>query len=178
VERLLLLLLIVDCKEMLLPAGAPTAATVTAGRSFVDDIYSRGLSADDLARYSAAMVFGGGDPLLANGRGKFNEADRRFLDLREPDGELFPTAIGDNDAGAMFWVLSPSSSSAIANSASVTSALSRLLTGTMVCVECKDSAIDTGRDVLLPTVAAPCRIVLKLMFESLFRQTSFVSAFS
>jgi len=108
---------------------------------------------------------------LGNGEGKFKDTDRRFRDLTEPDGDAFPL----RDAGKIMASCPPSS--AIANSTSVTSELSRLLTGTMVCVDCNDSAIDTGRDARLPTFDAPGRMVLKLS-ESLFRQTSFVCTLS
>jgi len=141
-----------------------------------DEGGSRGLSADDLAKRSSAIAFGAKDPFnFANGKGRFKEADRRFLDLREPDGEVVPLVIDDNEVGIMSCPLSPSSSSAITNSASVTSALSRLLTGTMVCVDCNDSAIDTGREFRLPMLAAPGRMVLKLIFESLFERAGWRS---
>ena len=42
------------------------------------------------------------------------------------------------------------------NSASVTRALSLLLIGTMVCVDCSDSAMETGQGVCIPSDALEC----------------------
>ena len=130
-----------------------------------------GLYKDLGSSLAAPALASDGVLALGNGEGKFKDTDRRFLDLTEPDGEVFPL----RDAGKIMTSCPPSS--AIANSTSVTSELSRLLTGTMVCVDCSDSAIDTGRDARLPTFEAPGRMVLKLS-ELLFRQTSFVCTLS
>lgn len=103
-----------------------------------------------------------------NGDEKDNEDERRFFDLNEPDGEEDPLLV----------LAAPLLSSAITKSGSVRSALKRLLTATIVCVECSESAMDTGREERLETDASSGRMVLKLMLESLFRQISLISAFS
>lgn len=86
----------------------------------------------------------------------FSDMDRALLDRTE--------AVGDDR-----WVEGfPSSSSAIPKSASVTSALSRLLTGTTVWVDCRDSAVETGREARVAD-AAPgrcCVIVASLRLQA------------
>ena len=105
---------------------------------------------------------------------KLSDADRRFRAFNEPVGD------GRPDAGGLELVshseTEPSASSNMVNSASVMSALNRLLTGgTIVFPECEDSARDTGRGDRLPD-SAPGRIVLWLVIvASLLRQSSLVS---
>lgn len=106
-----------------------------------------------------------------------SDAERRFRALIELVGD------GRPDVGGREMVscseTEPSVSSNMVNSASVMSALRRLLTGgTIVLPECDDSARDTGRGDRLPE-STPGRMVLWLaMVESLFRQSSFAAAFS
>lgn len=106
---------------------------------------------------------------------RLSDAERRFRALRELVGDGRPDAGGREQISCSDT--EPSVSSNIVNSASVMSALSRLLTGgTIVFPECDDSASDTGRGDRLPE-SAPGRMVLWLaIVESLFRQSSFAAA--
>jgi len=58
----------------------------------------------------------------------------------DPEGDVLRLRDVDRDIA----------SSVMMNSASVTRALSLLLAGTTVCVECSDSAMETGRGVRVP----------------------------
>ncbi len=85
------------------------------------------------------------------------DADRRFRALREFVGDGRPDAGGrELDSHSE---TEQSVSSNMVNSASVMSALRRLLTGgTIVVAECEDSARETGRGDRLPD-NAPGRMV-------------------
>ncbi len=87
-----------------------------------------------------------------------NDAERRFRAFNELVGDGRPDAGGRGLASCSETESSVSSN--IVNSASVMSALNRLLTGgTIVFPECEDSARETGRGDLLPE-SAPGRMVL------------------
>ena len=110
-------------------------------------------------RTGCDCIMEGGEVFPEVRRGaRLRDAERRFRAFKELVGD------GRPDAGGRELVscseTEPSVSSNIVNSASVMSALNRLLTGgTIVFPECEDSARDTGRGDRLPE-SAPGRIVL------------------
>ena len=68
------------------------------------------------------------------------EIECRLRVFDDPEGEVLRVRDVDRDRA----------SSVMMNSASVTRALNLLLAGTTVCVECSDSAMETGRGVRVP----------------------------
>lgn len=115
--------------------------------------------------------------------GKFTESERRLRVLTEAAGDddfppLEPDIMRANLSPSCSSSESSELSSTIANSESVSRALSRLLTGTMVCPEWLDSASDTGLGERFPA-SAPGRIVqCDVIVESLLRQSSFSRSLS
>lgn len=71
---------------------------------------------------------------------KEREMECRLRVLDDPEGDVLRVRDVDRDRA----------SSVMMNSASVTRALSLLLAGTTVWVECSDSAMETGRGVRVP----------------------------
>ena len=95
----------------------------------------------------------GGDTGTPGEKGevKWMEIECLLRALNEPEGEVF---LPNGSAGGLVEYPDSTDSSGIVNSASVMIALNLLLVGTTVCVECKDSAMDTGRGVRVPLVVA------------------------
>lgn len=132
------------------------AARVSVGVSLETEGDIRGwTSSNDLDGYfesvtMVAVAADGGMRMVATVGPILSDIERRLRARRDDDG--------DDLGGGVISVGVVRSSSGITYSASVRRALSRLLTGTMVWIDCSDSAMDTGREVRV-VVVAPARMV-------------------